>query len=69
MASFDASTLVAKDTADGETEIDIHSFNGNKELFEGWNDHELTSTKDAKSFEFKINGNSGCRISGIKFIG
>ena len=56
MASFNASKLVVKDTADRETEINIHSFNRNKKLFEGWNDHELTSTKDAKSSEFIIKG-------------
>jgi hypothetical protein len=69
MASFDASKLVAKNTVDGENQVKIHSFDGYRELFEGWNDYELTETKDAESFEFKINGSSGCRISGIKFIG
>lgn len=70
MSMFHNSQLKGKKVLDNDNnDLTIKSFDGNKELFEGWNDQVPEEHQDANAYEFVMNGSSKCRLAGIKFIG
>lgn len=70
MGVFHNSSLFGKTVLDSDNDdVLVKKFDGNKELFEGWNDWVLTEHQDANAYEFVMNGSSKCRVAGIKFIG